>query len=107
MANACLVLLPKHDFPNPLTEFRSINLSNFINKIISKVICTRLAPILPKIISPNKSRFVKGRSITKNIMLVERLFKASRNLINDVMWLSSWTRKKHMTESLEIYLHYA
>ncbi|XP_019237809.1 PREDICTED: uncharacterized protein LOC109217963 [Nicotiana attenuata] len=73
MTSACLVLLPKVEFPNSLTEFRPINLSNFINKIISKVICSRLAPILPRIISANQFGFVKGRNISKNIMLAQEI----------------------------------
>ncbi|XP_019254951.1 PREDICTED: uncharacterized protein LOC109233517 [Nicotiana attenuata] len=63
MTNACLALFPKVEFTNSLTEFRPTSLSNFINKIISNVICSRLAPILPKIISANQSGFVKGGNI--------------------------------------------
>ncbi|XP_019235632.1 PREDICTED: uncharacterized protein LOC109215963 [Nicotiana attenuata] len=73
MTNACLVLLPKVEFPNSLTEFRPISLRNFINKIISKVIFSRLGPILPKIISANQSGFVKGRNISENIMFAQEI----------------------------------
>jgi len=67
--HACLILHPKVKNPNKLTEFRPISLSNFTNKIISKLLCLRLAPILPSLISPNQSGFFKGRSISENIML--------------------------------------
>lgn len=50
MTYAFLVILPTVEFPNSLTEFIPISLSNFINKIISKLICSRIAPILPNII---------------------------------------------------------
>ncbi|OIT07835.1 hypothetical protein A4A49_32245 [Nicotiana attenuata] len=73
MKNACLFLLPKVEFPKSFTEFRPISLSNFINKIISKLICSRLAPILPNIISANQSGFVRGRSISENIMLAQEI----------------------------------
>ncbi|XP_019224148.1 PREDICTED: uncharacterized protein LOC109205848 [Nicotiana attenuata] len=73
MTNACLVLLPKVEFPKSLTEFRSISLSNFINKIFSKVIYSRLGPILPKIISTSQSGFVKGRNISENIILAQKI----------------------------------
>lgn len=66
MSHACLVLLPRVVHPNKLTEFRPINLSNFTNKIIFKLLCLRLAPILPNLISENQSGFVKGRSISEN-----------------------------------------
>ena len=70
---ACLVLLPKIDHPNKLSEFRPISLSNFSNKIISKIFCFRLAGILPQFISENQSGFVKGRSISENIMLAQEI----------------------------------
>ncbi|XP_070045641.1 uncharacterized protein [Nicotiana tomentosiformis] len=73
MTSVCLVLLPILKFPNSLTQFRPINLSNFINKIISKIISTRLAPILPRIISGNQIGFVRGRNISENIMLAQEI----------------------------------
>ncbi|KAK6780088.1 hypothetical protein RDI58_022272 [Solanum bulbocastanum] len=73
ITHACLVLLPKVKHPNKLSEFRPISLSNFTCKIISKILCLRLTPILPNLISPNQSGFVKGRSITENIMLAQEI----------------------------------
>ena len=72
-SHACLVLLPKIDHPNKLSEFRPISLSNFSNKIIPKIFCFRLAGILPQFISENQSGFVKGRSISENIMLAQEI----------------------------------
>lgn len=69
MQHACLVMLPKVEYPNKLIEFRPISLSNFTNKIISKLLCLRLAPILPNRISKNQFGFVKGRSRSERIML--------------------------------------
>ncbi|KAK6786210.1 hypothetical protein RDI58_014735 [Solanum bulbocastanum] len=54
------VLLPKVNNPTKLKEFRPISLSNFISKIISKLLSTRLGPILPDLISLNQSGFVKA-----------------------------------------------
>ncbi|XP_055835240.1 uncharacterized protein LOC129903721 [Solanum dulcamara] len=59
--------------PTKLSEFRPISLSNFTNKIISKLLCLRLAPTLPTLISPNQSGFVKNRSISENIMLAQEI----------------------------------
>ncbi|KAK6791450.1 hypothetical protein RDI58_010531 [Solanum bulbocastanum] len=73
ISHACLVLLPKVQHPNKLSEFRPISLSNFTNKIISKILSLRLTPILPNLISPNQSGFMKGRSITENIMLAQEI----------------------------------
>lgn len=65
----CLILLPKVTQPNKLSEYRPISLSNFTNKVISKLIYLKLAPIFPTLISRNQSGFVKGRNITENFIL--------------------------------------
>lgn len=72
-SHACLVLFPKVNHPNNLSELTLISLSKFTNKIISKILCLRLAPILPTLISPNQSGFVKNRSIFENIMLAQEI----------------------------------
>ncbi|KAK6781998.1 hypothetical protein RDI58_019794 [Solanum bulbocastanum] len=71
--HACLVLLPKVKHPNKLAENRPISLSNFITKIISKLLCSRLAPILPNLISFKQSGFVRERSIFENMMLAQEI----------------------------------
>lgn len=55
-----LVLIPKKEVPISFTDLRPIRLSCFINKIISRVLHDRIVEVLPKIISPNLSGFVKG-----------------------------------------------
>nr|XP_019067280.1 uncharacterized protein LOC109119268 [Solanum lycopersicum] len=72
-SHSSVVLLPKVNNPNKLTEFRPISLSNFTSKIISKLVSNRLSPILPSLISANQSGFVKGRSISENIMLAQEI----------------------------------
>ncbi|XP_070026389.1 uncharacterized protein LOC142182203 [Nicotiana tabacum] len=49
------------DAPTTFSEFRPISLSNFTNKIISKVLSLRLKPLLTKLISDNQTGFVKDR----------------------------------------------
>lgn len=72
--HACLILLPKMSNPSKLSKYRPIKLSNFVNKVISKLLCLRLAPIFPNLISLNQLGFVKGRSISENIMLTQGIF---------------------------------
>lgn len=52
---------------------RPISLSNFINKILSRVLHDRLGDILTRLVSVNQSGFVKGRNITENILLAQKI----------------------------------
>ncbi|XP_075089930.1 uncharacterized protein LOC142171470 [Nicotiana tabacum] len=62
--HTCLIPIPKVDSPTSFSEFRPISLSNFTNKIISKILSRRLNPMLEKLISDNHGGFVKGGMIT-------------------------------------------
>ncbi|XP_059290999.1 uncharacterized protein LOC132044521 [Lycium ferocissimum] len=68
-----LVLLPKKEIINTFSDLRPISLSNFINKIISRQLHNKLEVILPSLISPNQSGFVKGRNIIENVLLTQEL----------------------------------
>ncbi|XP_060182221.1 uncharacterized protein LOC132611876 [Lycium barbarum] len=68
-----LVLIPKKEIINSFSELRSISLSNFINKIITRIIHDRLESILPSLISQNQSSFVKGRNIIENVFLTQEV----------------------------------
>ena len=48
-------------------------MSNFLNKVISRILVERLAGVLPRIISPQQSGFVKGRSMANNFLLAQEL----------------------------------
>ena len=48
-------------------------MSNFINKVISGIVHDRLESLLPKLISSNKSGFVKGISIIENVLLTQEI----------------------------------
>ncbi|XP_071906129.1 uncharacterized protein [Coffea arabica] len=53
-----IVLIPKVLNPHSFFQFRPISACNFLNKVISRVLVSRLTPILPRIISPQQSDFV-------------------------------------------------
>jgi len=64
-----LTLIPKYDHADSPDKFRPIALCNVIYKILSKLMATRLKPILPSIISHEQSGYVEGRQITDSIIL--------------------------------------
>jgi hypothetical protein len=64
-----IVLIPKGNDPEELTDFRRISLRNVIYKLISKCIVNRFRPILDEIISPEQSTFVPSRRITDNAII--------------------------------------
>ncbi|XP_060182017.1 uncharacterized protein LOC132611631 [Lycium barbarum] len=68
-----LVLLPKKNNIETLADMRPISLRNFINKVISRVVQDKLEGILPSLISPNQSGFVKGRCIIENVLLTQEV----------------------------------
>ncbi|XP_060190609.1 uncharacterized protein LOC132619859 [Lycium barbarum] len=68
-----LVLLPKKNVVEAFSDMRPISLSNFINKVISRVVHDRLDKLLTKVISPNQSGFVKGRNIMENVLLTQEI----------------------------------
>ncbi|XP_060182357.1 uncharacterized protein LOC132612025 [Lycium barbarum] len=60
-------------FYQTFADMRPISLSNFINKVISRVVQDKLEGILPSLISPNQSGFVKGRCIIENVLLTQEV----------------------------------
>lgn len=67
---ATIILIPKMDGAEDITDFRPISLILAIAKIITKILSLRLAPFMNQLISPCQSVFIKGRSIHDNFLYV-------------------------------------
>ena len=61
-----------------LSNWRPITLLNLDYKIASKVIAKRIEKILPRIIHPDQTGFVKGRYIGQNIRLINDIMEHTK-----------------------------
>ncbi|KAL8510795.1 hypothetical protein ACS0TY_017570 [Phlomoides rotata] len=63
-----LVLIPKVDGVVRIKDCKPIVLGNFLFKVFTKILATRLGPVVTKLLSPHQFRFVPGKSIHNCIL---------------------------------------
>ncbi|WVZ63805.1 hypothetical protein U9M48_013410 [Paspalum notatum var. saurae] len=74
--SAYITLLPKTGDASTVKNYRPISLIHSFAKLVTKILATRLTPMLPKLVSNNQSAFVRGRNIHDNFLLVQQLARA-------------------------------
>jgi len=86
--NTLIVMIPKIDKPEFVSQFRPIFLCNVVYKIISKVIVNKIKYCLNSIISPYQSSFIPGRSIHHNIIVAQEMVHSMDRMKGNKMFMS-------------------
>lgn len=68
-----LSLVPKHAGASLITDYRPISCLNTVYKVVSRLLVRRLKPMLPSLIVPNQTAFVRGRLLVENTSLAGEL----------------------------------
>jgi hypothetical protein len=71
-----IALIPKKEGAEEVTDFRPISLIHAIAKLISKMMTTRLAPFMHRLVSTIQSAFVKKGAFTTIFLYVRNLSQA-------------------------------
>ncbi|CAM8954066.1 unnamed protein product [Rhodiola kirilowii] len=74
-----IVLVSKKVGADKMEEMRPISLCSVAVKIITKILATRLQPILNQVISVYQSAFIKGRIITDNFIVAHEISHFLKN----------------------------
>ncbi|CAL1404087.1 unnamed protein product [Linum trigynum] len=74
-----IVMIPKVDHPELISQFRPISCCNFRYKIISKIMATRLKMWTPDLISELQTAFTSGRLIQDNVIIVHEALHHFKN----------------------------
>ncbi|CAL1361155.1 unnamed protein product [Linum trigynum] len=78
VVESTVVLIPKVDHPELVSQLRPISLNNVCLKAITKAITNRLKPIMRKFVSPRQSSFIPGRQTTDNIIVLQEVLHSLR-----------------------------
>lgn len=78
--NTLIVLIPKVDKTEFVTQFRPISLCNVVYKLVTKVIVNRIKPFLSDMISPYQTSFIPSWNIHHNIIISQEMVHAMNRM---------------------------
>jgi hypothetical protein len=73
-----ITLIPKVDSPFRIGDFRPISLVGSLYKLLAKVLASRLANVMDKLISPNQSAFIRGRQLEDGVVAVNKIIDLAK-----------------------------
>jgi len=83
-----ITLIPKVQNPVRTEDYWLISLCSTLYKVITKIIVSRLKPILSRLVFKEQVAFVLGRSISKNSLLLQETFcSLKRVLVSEPMMI--------------------
>ncbi|CAL1387688.1 unnamed protein product [Linum trigynum] len=95
-----LVLIPKVEKPEFVTQLRPISLNNVILKVVTKEMTSRMKPIMKKLISPRQISFIPGDKLQIISLLSRKSFiHCGSCRERGVTWWSRSIWRKPMTDS--------
>ena len=71
-------LVPKCKDPIDISDYRPISLIGCVYKIISKLLASRLACVIHKVISPNQTAFLSGRQILDGVVIANEIINYAK-----------------------------
>ncbi|XP_020685766.1 uncharacterized protein LOC110101988 [Dendrobium catenatum] len=69
-----IVLIPKTQNPQEVTNYQPISFCLTIYKVIAKKLLSRLEMVIHKLISADQAAFIKGRSLSDHVLLAQEVF---------------------------------
>lgn len=99
MNSSFVTLVPKVASSIRISDFRLIVMGNFLYKIFTKIVATRLGSFIGDVLSPSQYGFILGRSIHTCIAL-------RRKLLTTYTWeaTSTWQSRLTSLKPLTLYL---